>query len=83
MHIKLLDVPNDTVKEIKVSELKKVSYNNLVYCKLLMFEKLMHVSQFLGSYRPAKIGFGAGYNIETSMMRAIYDCPFLGVDVKV
>lgn len=60
MHIKLLDVPNDTVKEINVSELKK----------------------FLGSYRAAKIGFGTGYNIEASIMRAIYDCPFLGVDVK-
>ncbi|KAK4423331.1 protein ACCUMULATION AND REPLICATION OF CHLOROPLASTS 3 [Sesamum alatum] len=33
-------------------------------------------------YNEARIGFGAGYNVKTSLLRAINDCPFLGVDIK-
>ncbi|KAM7487850.1 hypothetical protein LguiB_025334 [Lonicera macranthoides] len=59
-YTKHLDVPHDNMKELKVSELKKI----------------------LGSYKNAKIGFGAGYNIKTSIVRAIYECPFLGIGIK-
>ncbi|XP_059278682.1 protein ACCUMULATION AND REPLICATION OF CHLOROPLASTS 3, chloroplastic [Lycium ferocissimum] len=38
--------------------------------------------KILESYKEAKTGFGAGYNIETSILRAVYDCPFLGSGVK-
>ncbi|KAI3453226.1 hypothetical protein Pfo_009889 [Paulownia fortunei] len=34
------------------------------------------------SYNEARIGFGAGYNVKISLLRAINDCPFLGVDIK-
>ncbi|KAL6579559.1 hypothetical protein OROMI_009775 [Orobanche minor] len=33
-------------------------------------------------YTEARIGFGSGNNVKTSLMRAINDCPFLGVDIK-
>ncbi|XP_070043981.1 protein ACCUMULATION AND REPLICATION OF CHLOROPLASTS 3, chloroplastic isoform X4 [Nicotiana tomentosiformis] len=38
--------------------------------------------KILESYKEAKTGFGTGYNIETSILRAVYDCPFLGLGVK-
>ncbi|XP_075093140.1 protein ACCUMULATION AND REPLICATION OF CHLOROPLASTS 3, chloroplastic isoform X6 [Nicotiana tabacum] len=38
--------------------------------------------KILESYKEAKTGFGSGYNIETSILRAVYDCPFLGLGVK-
>ncbi|KAI8538670.1 hypothetical protein RHMOL_Rhmol09G0122600 [Rhododendron molle] len=40
------------------------------------------VMKILESYREAKIGFGAGHNMKTSIMRAVYDCPFLSVGLK-
>lgn len=60
VHIKFLDVPNGTMKELEVSELKKL----------------------LGAYQDAKIGFGTAYNVKASIMRSLYECPFLAVDVK-
>ncbi|GFP93967.1 protein accumulation and replication of chloroplasts 3 [Phtheirospermum japonicum] len=33
-------------------------------------------------YTEARIGFGSGHNVKTSLLRATNDCPFLGVDVK-
>ncbi|KAM0019746.1 putative tubulin/FtsZ, GTPase domain-containing protein [Helianthus debilis subsp. tardiflorus] len=36
----------------------------------------------LGSYKEAKIGYGVGRDIESSIVQAIYDCPFLGSGVK-
>ncbi|KAL1803508.1 hypothetical protein ACET3Z_032155 [Daucus carota] len=60
VHRKFLDVPNGTMKELEVSELKK----------------------FLGAYQDAKIGFGSAYNIKTSIMRSLYECPFLALGVK-
>ncbi|KAA8529925.1 hypothetical protein F0562_034471 [Nyssa sinensis] len=44
--------------------------------------KIPEVIEILKSQKEAKIGFGAGYNSKTSIMRAIYDCPFLSVAVK-
>ncbi|XP_055819141.1 protein ACCUMULATION AND REPLICATION OF CHLOROPLASTS 3, chloroplastic isoform X1 [Solanum dulcamara] len=38
--------------------------------------------KILESYKEAKTGFGAGYNVETSILRAVYDCPFFGLGVK-
>lgn len=40
------------------------------------------IIKILESHKEAKIGFGAGYNIETSILQAIYDCPFLSVCLK-
>lgn len=59
-HKKFLDSPQNSTKQLKVSEVIKI----------------------LESYKEVKIGFGAGYNIQTSIMRAIYDCPFLGFGLK-
>lgn len=39
--------------------------------------------QILEVYKEANIGFGAGYNIKTSILRSMYDCPFLSMGVKV
>ncbi|KAI7733804.1 hypothetical protein M8C21_006450 [Ambrosia artemisiifolia] len=57
---KFLDIPNGSIKELGVKDLKKI----------------------LGSYKEAKIGYGVGHDIETSIVQAIYDCPFLGSGVK-
>lgn len=38
--------------------------------------------KILERYKEAKTGFGAGYNVKTSILRAVYDCPFLGLGVK-
>ncbi|MCD7454426.1 hypothetical protein HAX54_024825 [Datura stramonium] len=38
--------------------------------------------KILERYKEAKTGFGAGYNVETSILQAVYDCPFLGLGVK-
>ncbi|KAB1206064.1 Protein ACCUMULATION AND REPLICATION OF CHLOROPLASTS 3 [Morella rubra] len=38
--------------------------------------------KILDSHNEAKVGFGAGYNAKTSILKALYDCPFLGSDVK-
>ncbi|KAG4162811.1 hypothetical protein ERO13_D01G136700v2 [Gossypium hirsutum] len=40
------------------------------------------VINILGKYKEAKLGFGAGYNIRTSILQAMYDCPFIGAGVK-
>ncbi|KAK9274508.1 hypothetical protein L1049_021757 [Liquidambar formosana] len=48
--------------------------------KELKFPELMKI---LESYKEAKIGFGAGHNIQTSIARAIYDCPFLSAGIKL
>ncbi|XP_076931229.1 protein ACCUMULATION AND REPLICATION OF CHLOROPLASTS 3, chloroplastic-like [Bidens hawaiensis] len=40
------------------------------------------LKKILGSYKEAKIGYGVGRDIETSIAQAIYDCPFLGSSVK-
>ncbi|XVE74596.1 hypothetical protein DITRI_Ditri12bG0030000 [Diplodiscus trichospermus] len=40
------------------------------------------VINILGKYKEAKLGFGAGYNIRTSISQAIYDCPFIGAGLK-
>ncbi|ESQ27648.1 hypothetical protein EUTSA_v10018185mg [Eutrema salsugineum] len=34
------------------------------------------VTTILESYKEAKVGFGVGDNLKTSILRAIYDCPF-------
>lgn len=39
--------------------------------------------QVLQCHKEAKIGFGSGYNIRTSVVQAIYQCPFLSYGVKV
>lgn len=43
---------------------------------------LTDLKKILGSYKEAKIGYGVGHDIETSVVQAIYDCPFLGSGVK-
>ncbi|OMO60757.1 Cell division protein FtsZ [Corchorus capsularis] len=40
------------------------------------------VIKILGEYKEARLGFGAGYNIKTSISQAMYDCPFIGAGVK-
>ncbi|XP_043715252.1 protein ACCUMULATION AND REPLICATION OF CHLOROPLASTS 3 isoform X3 [Telopea speciosissima] len=40
------------------------------------------VLEILKSYKEAKVGFGAGYNMKSSIARAIFECPFLGGDIK-
>ncbi|XP_031283124.1 protein ACCUMULATION AND REPLICATION OF CHLOROPLASTS 3-like isoform X2 [Pistacia vera] len=57
---KLIDVPHNNVRELKVSEVLKI----------------------LGNFKEAKIGFGAGSHIKTSILQAIYDCPFIGAGLK-
>lgn len=44
--------------------------------------EISEVFRILERYKEAKIGFGAGYNIKTSILKSLYDCPFLNVDVK-
>ncbi|KAL7001416.1 hypothetical protein U1Q18_002566 [Sarracenia purpurea var. burkii] len=45
--------------------------------------KELIASEILENHKEAKIGFGAGYNLETSIMRVVYDCPFLSAGLKV
>ncbi|KAK9059961.1 hypothetical protein SSX86_020665 [Deinandra increscens subsp. villosa] len=40
------------------------------------------LKKILGSSKEAKVGYGIGHDIETSVVQAIYDCPFLGSGVK-
>ncbi|XP_019452626.1 PREDICTED: protein ACCUMULATION AND REPLICATION OF CHLOROPLASTS 3 isoform X3 [Lupinus angustifolius] len=40
------------------------------------------VNKILECYKEAEIGFGAAYNIGTSILNSIFDCPFLGVRLK-
>ncbi|XP_024019398.1 protein ACCUMULATION AND REPLICATION OF CHLOROPLASTS 3 [Morus notabilis] len=44
--------------------------------------EISEVFHILESYKEAKIGFGAGYNMKTSILQTMYDCPFLDVAVK-
>ncbi|CAK9179490.1 unnamed protein product [Ilex paraguariensis] len=44
--------------------------------------KAPEIIRILEGYKEANIGFGAGYTLKTSIVRAIYDCPFLSVGVK-
>lgn len=37
----------------------------------------------LESYKEAKVGFGAGHNLKTSILQAIFDCPFFRPGIKV
>lgn len=40
------------------------------------------VATILESYKEAKVGFGVGHNLKTSILRAIYDCPFFRPGIK-
>ncbi|XP_024627907.1 protein ACCUMULATION AND REPLICATION OF CHLOROPLASTS 3 isoform X2 [Medicago truncatula] len=40
------------------------------------------ITKILECYKEARIGFGAAYNIKTSILQSIFDCPFLGVSLK-
>ncbi|CAL9136575.1 unnamed protein product [Musa acuminata var. zebrina] len=42
----------------------------------------MEIEKILQSYGEAKVGFGAGYDIESSIKQAIVHCPFLGGSIK-
>ncbi|GER47641.1 1-phosphatidylinositol-4-phosphate 5-kinase [Striga asiatica] len=44
--------------------------------------QLHEFREIFASYSEARIGFGSGYNVKISLLQAIKDCPFLGVDVK-
>ncbi|EOY01211.1 1-phosphatidylinositol-4-phosphate 5-kinase, putative isoform 2 [Theobroma cacao] len=44
--------------------------------------RVSEVVNILGKYKEAKLGFGAGYNIRTSISQALYECPFIGAGVK-
>ncbi|KAM7254970.1 hypothetical protein ACFE04_020211 [Oxalis oulophora] len=47
--------------------------------------KELHASEvvkILESFKKAKVGFGAGYNIKSSILQAVYDCPFIGSSLK-
>lgn len=44
--------------------------------------KVSEVVNILQRYREAKIGFGAAYDMSTSISLAIYDCPFIGAGIK-
>ncbi|KAH6792646.1 hypothetical protein C2S52_003123, partial [Perilla frutescens var. hirtella] len=44
--------------------------------------QLPEFREIFDGFNEARIGFGAGYNVKTSLLRAINDCPFLGVDIK-
>lgn len=43
----------------------------------------LQLCQALERCKEGKIGFGSGYNIKTSILQAIYDCPFLSHGVEV
>ncbi|MED6161054.1 hypothetical protein PIB30_057142 [Stylosanthes scabra] len=40
------------------------------------------VDKILENYKEAGIGFGAAYDIKTSILQSIFECPFLGVHLK-
>ncbi|XP_061364723.1 protein ACCUMULATION AND REPLICATION OF CHLOROPLASTS 3, chloroplastic isoform X2 [Gastrolobium bilobum] len=42
----------------------------------------LEINKILECYKEAGIGFGAAYNIKTSILQSIFDCPFLGVRLK-
>lgn len=44
--------------------------------------KVSEVIKILESYKEAKIGFGTGNSIRSSIIQALYDCPFIGAGVK-
>ncbi|XP_010533244.1 PREDICTED: protein ACCUMULATION AND REPLICATION OF CHLOROPLASTS 3 isoform X2 [Tarenaya hassleriana] len=44
--------------------------------------KASEVTRILSSYKEAKVGFGVGHNLKTSILRAIYDCPFFRPGIK-
>ncbi|KAG4907432.1 hypothetical protein JHK86_055916 [Glycine max] len=41
------------------------------------------INKILESYIEAGIGFGAAYNIKSSILQSIFDSPFLGVGLKI
>ncbi|XP_057777709.1 protein ACCUMULATION AND REPLICATION OF CHLOROPLASTS 3, chloroplastic isoform X2 [Salvia miltiorrhiza] len=42
--------------------------------------QLPEFQEVFENYKEARIGFGAGYNVKASLLRAINDCPFLDLD---
>lgn len=58
-----------------------VLYFFSLYYVWLTFE-CNHI-QILKSHKEAKIGFGAGNSIESSITQALYDCPFMGAGIEV
>ncbi|CAI9096841.1 OLC1v1033069C1 [Oldenlandia corymbosa var. corymbosa] len=40
------------------------------------------LQKILKDHNEAKIGFGAGFSVKSSVIQAVYDCPFLNVGVK-
>ena len=82
------------MKELGVTDLKKVCLMTyeVVHNVYLSFYKIFiyiffpvkpYPFQIVGSYKESKIGYGIGHDIETSVIQAIYDCPFIGSGLKV
>lgn len=40
------------------------------------------VIKVLESYREGRVGYGVGHNIKASIVKAVYDCPFLSIGLK-
>ncbi|KZV31391.1 protein ACCUMULATION AND REPLICATION OF CHLOROPLASTS 3 [Dorcoceras hygrometricum] len=53
--------------------------NNTV---LMAMNAISVIISIVERYNKTRFGFGAGYNVRTSLLRSINDCPFLGVDLK-
>ncbi|XP_054825456.1 protein ACCUMULATION AND REPLICATION OF CHLOROPLASTS 3, chloroplastic isoform X3 [Prosopis cineraria] len=43
---------------------------------------ILEINEIFARYKEARIGFGAAYNMKTSILRSLLDCPFLGVSLK-
>ncbi|KAL2906942.1 Protein ACCUMULATION AND REPLICATION OF CHLOROPLASTS 3 [Bienertia sinuspersici] len=43
---------------------------------------IVKVIEVLESYKEGRVGFGIGYNIKASIVKAVYDCPFLSIGLK-
>ncbi|XP_028752621.1 protein ACCUMULATION AND REPLICATION OF CHLOROPLASTS 3-like isoform X2 [Neltuma alba] len=42
----------------------------------------LEINKIFESNKEARIGFGAAYNMKTSILQSLFDCPFLGVSLK-
>ncbi|KAI9075711.1 hypothetical protein K1719_042327 [Acacia pycnantha] len=42
----------------------------------------LEINKIFKSYKEARIGFGAAYNMKTSILQSLFDCSFLGVSLK-
>ncbi|XP_039792480.1 protein ACCUMULATION AND REPLICATION OF CHLOROPLASTS 3-like isoform X4 [Panicum virgatum] len=76
---------NAVLSTISMISIMMSGYNKMFWSSLNALIKEVdpeEVAKLLRSYGEARVGFGAGYNIQSAIKQAVFHCPFLRGGIK-